>query len=94
MIELPLPKTVYTDQTGRFSCQSSRGNNYMLVYYNDDANTILVKAIKNRETDSIISAWNNIHKRLTKNSHEIVKYIQDNECSAQFKSTLKEARIL
>ena len=33
--------TTYTDQTGRISCQSSRGNNYFFICYNYNANAIL-----------------------------------------------------
>ena len=47
----------YTDLTGRFPNQSSRGSNYIFVAYNYDSNAILTKAIPNRETDTIITAW-------------------------------------
>ena len=93
MIELTISKTAYTNQTGRFPCQSSRVNTYMFVCYKYDANSILVEAIKNKETDYIIYAWDNLHKYFTKNGHEIIKYILDNECSASFKMNLMEAKL-
>ena len=71
----------------------SRVNNYMFVCYDYDANEILVEAIKNREMDSIIASWNKLHKGLTKNGHNIIKYILDNKYSAQFKITLKETEM-
>ena len=37
----------YTDLTGRFPVQSSRGNNYILVAYHYDANAICGQALKN-----------------------------------------------
>ena len=46
----------YTDITERFPHQSSRGNNYILVAYTYDGNTILVETMKNREADTIINA--------------------------------------
>ena len=93
IIDIPKKEKAYTDQTGRFPCQSSRGNNYFFVCYNYDGNSILVEPIKNRETESIIAAWKKCHARLTKNGDVIKKYILDNECSAKFKDILTENEI-
>ena len=38
----------YTDLTGRFSNQSSRGNNHIFVAYNYDGHAILVEPIPNQ----------------------------------------------
>ena len=38
----------YTDLTGKFLYRSSRGNNYIIVTYNYDANAILAEPVKNR----------------------------------------------
>ena len=57
------------DQTGRFPCESSRENNYIFLCYNYDTNTILVKAITNREMENIIDTWRSYKARLTKNGH-------------------------
>ena len=46
----------YSDLTGRFPIQSSRGNSYILVAYHPDANEILVETMKNRNSASIINA--------------------------------------
>ena len=45
---IPAPDNgkTYTDQTGRFPYQSSRGNKYIFLLYNYDANAILCEAIK------------------------------------------------
>lgn len=40
--------TIYTDSTGRFTAQSSRGMKYILVVYVHDCNEILVRPMKNR----------------------------------------------
>lgn len=71
----------YTDLTGRFPHQSSRGNNYIFLAYNYDGNAILVEAMPNREADNIIAAWEKCHSRLHKNGISTTHYILDNECS-------------
>ena len=81
------------DQTGRFPHQSARGNNYFFICYDYDANAILATPIKDRETETIIAAWEATHKRLTSNRHVTNKYILDKECSTLFKSTLQEENI-
>ena len=47
----------YTDLTGRFPFQSSRGNNYLFILYDYDANAILAEPIKNRNASTIVAAW-------------------------------------
>ena len=81
-------ETTYSDQTGRIPYQSSRGNEYLMIMYDHDANAILVEALKNRQAKSISDAWENLHRRLTMHGH-ITKNILDNECSAELKATLK-----
>ena len=74
----------YTDLTGRFPHQSSRGNNYICVVYNYNGNTILAHPMKNREADTIINACNTIHTCLRDNWIVSTHYILDNECSQSF----------
>ena len=83
----------YIDQTGRFPYQLAQGNNYFMVCYDFDANAILVALLKNRETDSLIDAWECLHTRFSKHGHSIKIYILDNECSSKFKSVLNEHKI-
>ena len=83
----------YIDLTGRFSNQSSRGHNYIFLTYNYDSNTILVKAIPNREIDTIISAWKSIHYRLQQHGIIITRYILDNEYSSAFKISLSQEKL-
>jgi hypothetical protein len=47
----------YSDQTGRFTVPSSRGNHYICVLYHQDTNTIHAVAIPNRQAASIRKAW-------------------------------------
>ena len=74
----------YTDLTGRFPRQSSRGNNYIFVAYNYDGNAILAEPMKNREANTIVKTWERIHSILTNNGIATSHYILDNECSLSF----------
>ena len=49
--------TAYTDLTGRFPCKSSRGNEYVLVAYHYNDNTILGRSMKNRKAKTITATW-------------------------------------
>ena len=83
----------YSDQTGRFPYQSNRGNKYICVTYNYDANASLYALLKNRENSGLVEAWKTTHKRLTKNGHEVKLHILDNKISAEFINALEEANI-
>ena len=52
---------LYTDLTGRFPVQSSRGHKYILVAYNFDSNSIHVKPLKSRHDNDTIKIRRNIH---------------------------------
>ena len=78
----------YIDLAGRFPHQSSRDNNYILVLYNYDSNTILVQALKNRESNTILNAWRSIQERLKMGGVTSKHYVMDNEFSKDLKNTL------
>ena len=46
----------YSDQTGKFIIQSSRGNNYIFILYDYDSNSVLSIPINNRQAKSIADA--------------------------------------
>ena len=56
---------LFTDQTGRFPTKSSRGNQYIMVAYNQDSNAILAEPIKNRSAQVLLLAMTTIHTYLT-----------------------------
>ena len=58
----------YSDLTSRFPYRSSRGNTYVMVVYHFDGNAILIQAIKNREADSISTAWENCFTKIKTNN--------------------------
>jgi hypothetical protein len=57
---------VYTDQTGRFPVPSSTGNNYLLIAYDYDSNTILMRPIKDRSVQSLHTTIQDVHDTLTR----------------------------
>ena len=57
-------KKSYSDQTGRFPHQSSRGNEYVFILYNYDSNSIHSVPIPNRQAATIRDAWVSTFKKL------------------------------
>ena len=78
----------YSDLTGRFPYQSSRGNKYVLVIYDYDGNAILMEPLKNRQAMEITVAFNKIYNRLVKHINEPKLFIMDNECSNDLKLSI------
>ena len=75
----------YSDQTGRFSIQSSRGNKYIFIMYDYDSNAILSVALPDRRGSSIRAAWLNIFYKLQSNGYAPKLHVLDNECSLDLK---------
>jgi hypothetical protein len=46
----------YSNQTGKFPVQSSRGYNYVMVLYDYDSNAILSKPLKTRQASELTTA--------------------------------------
>ena len=77
---------LYTDLTGRFPVQSSRGNKYILVAYNFDSNSIHVKPLKSRHDHDTIKAYEEIYTMLTNCGLKPKLHWLDNEASTALKS--------
>ena len=69
----------YTNLSGKFPIQSSRGNNYVLVAYHYNANAILNQPLKNRQEKSIVDAWTILNTRFAKSGNQPTTYVMDNE---------------
>jgi hypothetical protein len=80
--------TAYHDLTGRFPHRSSRGNEYLLVVYDYDSNSILHCALKNKTGGEIKRGWLHIHEKLARGGNQPKIYILDNEASAELKRAL------
>jgi hypothetical protein len=51
-----LKKTMYSNQTGHFPQVSSLGNNYIMVIYDVDSNSLWVEALKDNTGNELILA--------------------------------------
>ena len=75
----------YSDQTGKFPVQSSRGYNYTMILYDNDSNAILSCPLKTRQASEIIKAWTKLFERLKYNGYAPELHILDKECSNDLK---------
>ncbi len=83
--------TIYTDQTGKFPVQSSRGHTSLMVYYDVDANYIDAEPLQNHSDSQMISAYKALWER-TYRGRKIKPqlHILDNEASSGFKASIRE----
>ena len=72
---------IHSDQTGRFTIQSSSGNKYMMVIYAYDPNAILVEPLPDRSKESIMQPYQKIIQQLTKRGFKPRLQRLDNEAS-------------
>ena len=77
---------LYTNLTGRFPVQSSRGYKYILVAYNFDSNSIHVKPLKSRHDHDTIKAYDEIYTMLTNHGLKPQLHWLDNEASTPLKN--------
>ena len=63
---LPIATTgkTFSDQTGRFPVTSSRGNKYIMIFYDYDSNSILGEPLKSRSAEELVRAFSKIHTNL------------------------------
>jgi hypothetical protein len=93
LIPFTAKNTAYHDLTGRFPHRSSRGNEYLIVVYDHDSNSILVIALKNKTGAEIKRGWTSIHERLAQGGNQPKLYVLDNEASADLKKGLKKYKL-
>ena len=72
---------IHSDQTGRFTIQSSSGNKYMMVIYVYDPNAILVETLPYRSKESIVQAYQKTIQHLTRRGFNPRVQRLDNEAS-------------
>ena len=83
----------YSDQTGKFPVQSSRGYNYVMILYDYDSNVILSKPLKTRQASKLTTAWSSLHEQLQTNGYAPELHILDNECSDELKRAFKKYNV-
>ena len=81
---------LYTDDTGRFPIRSRTGNQYIMIAYHCDSNTILQAPFKTKGDKHRIEAYNSIMSRLKARGHKVDLQILDNEVSAEYKRVIEE----
>jgi hypothetical protein len=78
----------YTNITGRFPTNSSRGYKYILVLYDCDGNSIQAEPMKNRSDAEAIRAYTKICDELTAKGLKPTFQTMDNEASKALKPFL------
>ena len=73
---------LYTDGCGRFPIISKSGNEYIIIAYHCDSNTILQAPFSNSKTKHRIRAYSSIMKGLSDRGYQVDVQILDNEVSA------------
>ena len=82
---------VYTDQTGRLPWQSYKGNRYVMVLVEVNANYIDAEPMKNRTEQEMIRAYQALLERIKSTGVcNPKKHIMDNEASVEFKKVIKK----
>jgi hypothetical protein len=84
---------VFSDQTGHFVIPSSIGNNYLVIVYDYDSNSILAKPIKSRSGAAILAGYQAIHAKLYAAGLRPRLQRLDNECSEPLKEFLNKETI-
>ena len=83
--------TVYSNQTGRFPVQSSKGNTSLMVMYDVDANAIDAKPLRSHHDNQMIPAYQKLWERINHGRVNKPKlHILDNEASEAFKAAIRE----
>ena len=84
---------MYSDQTGNFFQASSKGNLLIMVLYDYDSNAILAEPLKNRKAETILAAYEKMHKFLKSKGMKPKIQVLDNECSQQLKDYMTKNNI-
>jgi hypothetical protein len=79
-------KTMFSNQTGRFSIQSLCGNKYIMVMVKIDRNAILAEPMKNCKDAKMIWAYNTLPLRLKRAGITPKKHVLDNKISDNMKN--------
>jgi hypothetical protein len=82
---------VFSDQTSRFPQTSSRGNKYIMIFYDYDSNAILAEPLKSRSESELLRAFTKLHQYLADRRLHTALHILDNECPKGLKAYIKQA---
>jgi hypothetical protein len=76
---------IYTDQTGRFTVVSSKGNKCIMILYDYDSNVILAQPIKDRTAPELLKAFQIMEQKLMARGLKPKLMKLDNEASKLLK---------
>jgi hypothetical protein len=85
--EFPLAK-LYTNDTGRLPIQARSGNQYIMIAFHSQCNTIICAPYASRSDKHQLAAYGSIMRRLTNHGHNLDLQILNNKVSAEFKATI------
>ena len=69
----------YFDLTSRFPQKSSRNNEYIMVGYHHDGNSILATALRDRAAQTITKGWETLYETFVLSGDTPDAYVLDNE---------------
>eukprot|EP00804_Cyclotella_cryptica_P024589 CCRYP_001603-RA/>CCRYP_001603-RA protein AED:0.24 eAED:0.18 QI:0/0/0/1/1/1/2/0/837 len=85
--------TTYTDLTGRFPTMSLENKQYIFVAYDYTTNAIIVRAITDRESSTIVKAFDDIFTYLAAKGFKPQFNVLDNEASHAITEYLRQQNI-
>jgi hypothetical protein len=77
---------LYTDLTGKFPAQSSKGNSYVMVCYVYDCNYVKVTPMESRSASEWVKPYDTVHQDLTVKGFKPKLQTLDNKASAALKN--------
>ncbi|GAX19836.1 hypothetical protein FisN_11Lu298 [Fistulifera solaris] len=84
---------IYTDQTGKFITPSTTGNNYLMVLYDYDSNSIWAQPYPTKTSASLLTAYKKLHNRLVRGGLRPRLQRLDNEASHELKEFMTDEDI-
>ena len=80
---------MFSDQTGKFTHTSIKGNNYQIIVHEIDCNSTWIKPMKNRTEGEMILAWRRALARIKLQGIVPKHQVLDNEISAAYKAEIQ-----
>ena len=81
---------IASDQTGRLPRVSTRGNQYICVFYIYDANFIMPIAIKSRHRSELLGAYETVYKWCESRGFKPTLHRMDNETSKDVEEFIED----
>ena len=89
----PITGQIFSDQPGRFLVSSVSGNQYLMVVYDYDSNSIIAEPMKSRSGPEMLRAYQAIFDYLSKRGFRPQLQRLDNEASKELKGFMEEKEV-